>query len=494
MKKRFAVLLALTLILSLTMSLFAATVSAASWTGAITIEGTNTVPVTNKTFGAYKVLDAKAVNEGNLDAGVVYSIPAALKGFYDDLCGGNDNIATVDEVIAYIKANTDSFAAKALAAAKKAGITPVTSEANGDTAVIDELPFGYYVIEDMGTATPISALMLRSTSETVKIKADKPFITKKIDGDNDGDRTTGDLVDYNTATVGETVPYVLTSRVPVMEGYTAYTYTVTDTFSDGLTLIYDAENNTGVTVTVGGEAYTDFTVAVNGQTMTIDFPHFINLKDKANAEIVIKYAATVNENAIIGIEGNPNEVYLTYSNNPNATSTEDTLKDIVYTYLMDLIINKTDKNDTPLPGAQFDIKHNGVVIASGTSNEDGVVNFTWVNGVGLKDGETYVIEETEAPAGYNKASDIEFTVTCTDPVADAANANCTWTTNNNKVTATITDGTAADYFETTVINTTGLVLPETGGIGTTIFYVVGTLLMIGAAVLLVSKKRMGGAA
>ena len=479
MKKLFAVLVALTLVLSMgTIAL------AAEWTGDITINSTENVSVNGKTFKAYQILKAEAVDSTNLDKGVIYSIPAEMQSFYDGLCGGTDNVATIDEVVDYISAadrDLQDFAVAALAAAKTAtGLTTDTATGAGDKATFEDLPFGYYVIEDEGTATPISALMLRSTSTEVNIKADKPAIVKKIDGDKDVDGTTNDLVDYNTALIGEKVPYVLKSKVPDMTGYDSYTYIVTDTFSAGLTF------NNDVAVTVGGEEYTDFTVAQNGQVVTITFNNFIALKEDAGEEIKITYSATVNENAVVGVEGNPNEVYLTYSNNPQEDTTEDTNKDVVRTYLAKLIINKTDENDIALPGAEFEVKLGDEVIATGISDKNGLVEFTWLNGVALKDGEKYTIVETKAPEGYNEADDITFTVTCTDPDENAAVQDCVWSSNNDEVTF-VTDN---DRFEVTIKNTTGTLLPETGGIGTTIFYVVGGLLMVAAFVLLVSKKRM----
>ena len=480
MKKLFAVLLSIVLVLSMgTMALAADT-----WTGDITINSAENVSVNGKTFTAYQILTAEAVNENDLGAGVIYSIPAGMQSFYNGLCGGDDNVATIDEVTAYINGldadGLQAFAVSALAAAKTAtGLKTDTATGAGEKATFEDLPFGYYVIEDNGTATPISALMLRSTSAEVNLKADKPAIEKKIDGAIDGDGTTTGLVDYNTAKVGETVPYVLTSKVPDMTGYTEYTYTVTDTFSAGLTF------NDDVAVTVGGVDYEGYTVTQNGQVVTITFNNFIGLADKAGEEIKITYSATVNENAVFGIEGNPNTVYLTYSNNPQSNTTEDTTKDEVRTYLVDLVINKTGENDKPLAGATFEIRKGATVLATGISDDNGLVVFTWVNGAkGLIDGEEYTIVETDAPDGYNKAEDITFRVFCTDPAT--GETVCTWTTNNNKVAFDDTD----NRLESTIKNTTGTLLPETGGIGTTIFYVVGGLLMAAAFILLVSKKRM----
>ena len=500
MKKIFAVLFALTLVLSLGVSLFTSSVSAdevkPSWTGDITINGTAAVPVTGKTFKAYKILNAEAVDVNDLSKGVIYSIPAEMQGFYDTLLG---KTATIEDVLAYLDEDKNAdldlqaFAVDAWNYAKnKVAAATATNDDDANKAEFTGLEFGYYVINDEGGATPISAMMLKSTAAEINLKADKPSIDKKIDGNIDQDITTGvtdetpdGLVDYNTAKVGDVVPYVLTSKVPDMTGYTSYTYIVTDTFSDGLTF------NNDVAITIGGVNYTDFTVEQNDQVVTITFNNFIaqNGKKDEAAEIVITYSATVNENAVFGIEGNPNEVYLTFSNNPQDTSSnEDTNKDIVYTYLVDLIINKTDENGNSLAGASFDLYFGDDVIASGVSDINGLVAFTWVDGVkGLRDGETYTIVESDAPTGYNKAKDISFTVKCIDPAADATVYTCVWETTNDEVAYDDED----DRLESTIKNTTGFLLPETGGIGTTIFYVVGTLLMVVAGVILVSKKRMG---
>ncbi len=474
--KLFSAVLAIVLVFAMAIPAFAA-----EWTGSIIIKSAENVSVDGKTFNAYKLLDAEAVDSDNLEAGVIYTIPEDMKAFFANY---GANVVEVVEAISEMDADElQVFAVAALAAAKAADIVSATATGADDAATFTSLPFGYYVIEDAGTATPISALMLRTTSAEVTIKADKPAIEKKIDGDTDKDNSTAGLVDYNTATVGEAVPYVLTSKVPQMTGYTAYTYVVTDTFSASL------DFNNDVAVTIGGVEYTDFTVEEKNQVVTITFNKFLALADKAGEEIKITYSATVTEDAVIGVEGNPNTVKLTYSNNPQvSTSTEETPEDVVYTYLVDLIINKTNAEGNPLAGAEFAVEDaEGNTIATGTSDENGKVAFTWANGVGLKDGETYSIVETKAPAGYNEADDITFTVTCEDP---ATGTDCTWSSSNNLVTFTATEGTADDYFEATIENSTSGLLPETGGIGTTIFYIVGALLVVGAVILLITKKRM----
>lgn len=483
--KFLSILLAVVLVFSTAIMAFAA---GETQTGTITINSANNVSVNGKTFNAYRILEAEAVDVNDLSKGVVYTIPAALEGFYNGKFGGDDGVATVSEITDGLKAMDadalQAFAVDALAAAKAANIAPETATGANEVATLSDIPFGYYVIEDAGTATPISALMLQTTSAEVTIKADKPSITKKIDGDTDGDSQTSGTVDYNTAKVGETVPYVLTSNVPVMTGYTAYEYTVTDTFAAGLTY------NGDVKVTIGGDEVSDYTVTYADQVLTIKFADLTGYT--AGAEIVITYTATVNEDAVKGTEGNPNTVVLTYSNNPqNAASTETTPEDTVYTYLIDLIVNKTDASTPakPLSGAKFELYNGSTLVATGVSGDDGVVAFAYEEGysAGLKDGETYTLKEIEAPAGYNEAEDTTFTVSFDAPT-DTEGAK--WSTVNNVVNL----NAAGDAFEITVVNQTGGLLPSTGGIGTTIFYIVGALLIIGAAIFFISKKRMAAEA
>ncbi len=497
-KKIFSIVLAIALAFAMMIPAFAAEETTVQ-TGSITINSAANVSVDGKVFKAYKILDAKAVNVNDLNDGVVYSIPAEMQEYYDELLEkGDEEDATIAEVEAYINDLTDdellAFAKAALAAAKEADVEAKEATGADSKATFSAIPFGYYVIEDTTNTdgAVVSAVMLDTTNDVeLTLKADKPSITKKIDGATDGDDTTDGLVDYNTATVGEEVPYVLTSKVPDMTGYTSYTYVVTDTLSDGLTFVDGDDEDTivDVVVTVNDTEYNKVTVEQDGQKMTITFTDMLSLtKDD---EIKITYKAVVNKNAVIGVEGNPNTVNLKYSNNPQeTTSTATTPDDITRTYLVDLIVNKTDDDDKALAGAGFAVVQDGKTIATGTSDENGKVTFTWTNGVGLKDGETYTITETVVPDGYNKAADVTFTVTCTDPAADATSQNCVWSSNNTVVTFTATEGNAADYFETTIKNSTGALLPETGGMGTTMFYIIGAVMVIGAVVVMVSKKRM----
>lgn len=205
--------------------------------------------------------------------------------------------------------------------------------------------------------------------------------------------------------------------------------------------------------------------------------------------VIVTYSATLNEKAVIAGEGNPNETWLVYGDN-NHTE-KDTTR--TYTWQMDVLkYTMKDNKETPLAGAKFVLYKtvdgkNLYALADGnnkitgwTENESEATMFETPNNgrfsiIGLDAG-TYYLKEIEAPAGYNMLKDpIEVVITAT---VDGA---------TNTGTATVTpavDGTVK------VENKTGAELPSTGGIGTTIFYVVGGLLVVAAGVLLVTRKRM----
>nr|WP_296010590.1 SpaH/EbpB family LPXTG-anchored major pilin [uncultured Blautia sp.] len=560
MKKIASLLLALVMVLGMAVS-----TSAATETGSITIRdnSNSTVSVAGKTFNAYKILDVKSytAGKGEEKGTVVYTVPTELKTFFQTRYNLTGNEGDFDaKVTEEISKEPDmfAFATAVLNAAKEANITPRTATAGEKAAsvTIDNLPLGYYVVEDTGAATPVSALILDTTNPSVdiKIKADKPGIDKNIDGTKDtDDATTGD-VKYNNAAVGDMVPYKLTSKVPDMTGYKKYYFVVNDTLSKGLTF------NNDVTITVGNdtkEKNTDYTVTQTKNTdgttsVEIVFKNFIQYATNPGADITITYSATVNENAVIGVEGNSNKVKLIYSNNPNIDESgnqEDKPGDQsptgktpdveTRTYVTDLELIKVDQDGVRLTGAEFQItgtKLNTVLVRKDvyTEDENGTywklkdgsyttddpgsegmdeskyestttkysksvetepiekaenVNYTATVGTdgvlrfeGLSAG-TYIITEIKAPAGYNLlTTPIEVTIGFTAPTAPST--DCTWTyTGTDAVNETNTN-------QIIVVNRAGTELPSTGGIGTTIFYVIGGVLVAAAGVLLIVKKRM----
>ncbi len=558
MKRIIGLLLILVMVMALNITAFAAD------TGSITINSAENVSVAGKTFKAYKVLDLELVGEG-----YVYTVPEGLESYYAEKfvldADSGDFDYEVTQKIAEMKSDSDelfAFAADVLEAAKDAEIIPeeVTGAEGAGTVTFENLPLGYYVIEDEGTATPISALVLDSTDPdiTAIIKADKPELEKKIDGDKDTDDSTEGKVDYNNAAIGDKVPYVLTSKVPDMTGYTKYYYVVTDTMSAGLTFGND------VVITLGGEELTaeeDYTVTVtdkeDGTTeLKIVFVNFIQYKEKKGGDIIITYSATVDADAVIGTAGNPNKAQLEYSNNPNhdesgnpgdepgkESPTGKTPEDETLTYVTDLEIIKVDSDGNRLTGAEFTLKGeklNKVIVKKEvfTEDENGTYwlltdgTYTTQDPNGTIDGEavdqtvyenvdkkytketvseiittsetvtaqsvvgddgilrfeglsagTYTITEIKAPGGYNLLENpIVVTIEWTAP--SEGSFECAWSYENTDVV----NGTPTNHI--TIINNAGTILPSTGGIGTTIFYAVGGILVLAAVILLVTRRRM----
>lgn len=566
MKRIAALLLAMMMVLSLGITAFADETE----TGSITIKSNDTVSVAGKTFNAYKILDVKTYKaaEGETAATVVYTVPDAMKDFYKTRYSlKGDEVDFDAQVVAKIQAETDifKFAAEALAAAKTASVTPgtATGKENETSVTISNLPLGYYVVEDVGTATPISALMLDTTMPNIEmaIKADKPTLDKKIDGSKDTDESTTGPVQYNNAAVGDKVPYVLTSKVPDMTGYKKYYFVVNDTLSKGLTF------NNDVVIKIGDTTLTkdtDYTVTAtknesDGTTaVEIVFKNFINQQSKKGQTITITYSATVNDKAVIGVAGNPNKAKLTYSNNPNVSDNgqpdnpdkpgdtnppvEDTPDATTRTYVTAVELIKVDPDKNRLTGAEFKIegtKLNTVLVRTDVYTEDNVSGTYWklkngsytttapngtdidkstyanttikykkevqtstvtktenvsytgtvgTDGVlrfeGLSAGQ-YTITEIKAPEGYNALkAPISITISWAAPQGEG-NTNCTWSVSGH-TGATIRDGIVS----ITIENQAGTELPSTGGMGTTIFYVLGSVLVLAAVVLLVTKKRM----
>ena len=232
---------------------------------------------------------------------------------------------------------------------------------------------------------------------------------------------------------------------------------------------------------------------------------FDNLKDiasvKAGSIISVEYTSTLDtDQATVGSAGNKNTSHVTYTNNPNDEQAGEggkTPDDVVIVFTYKTIVNKVTKNPNydpkvegseeyiPLKGAGFTLyKKNAFgtyeAVGSELKSED-MTTFTWS---GLDDGD-YKLVETTTPSGYNTIPDIEFTITATHDVS-SDNPTLISLSGGDKFTGVISTGVVSANIE----NQSGAQLPSTGGIGTTIFYVLGSVLVIGAAVLLVTKKRM----
>ena len=399
--------------------------------------------------------------------------------------------------------------------------------------VISGLEPGYYLVKDQngslaGDHDAYTRYIIEVVeNSTVNPKNSIPSVDKQVH-DEEADAEEGHTAGWGETAdhaINESFQFKLIATLTADTDYAAYeTYKVvfTDTMSAGVTF----ESIASVTVDgvpLGSDDYE--CTATAGQaggswTLTIeDIKDFENVNLVDGASVVVIYNAHLNENAVIGDKDeNKNTVYLEYSNNPNAggenelgKTKEDTVW--VFTYEIDSVKYADEIKDTNvLPGAGFTLftttdgttKDAAVqlvydtakqayrpasvaeIAADATADEKIVVTEMTsdakgkFNVIGLDVG-TYIMEETLVPAGYNKCADITITITATHEETDEENAETVIKFNN------------ADPIVNNVVNKSGVVLPETGGIGTTIFYALGGVLVLVAVVLLVTKKRMATA-
>lgn len=379
---------------------------------------------------------------------------------------------------------------------------------------------GYYLIKNtsVGEGEVFTDYILRVVGDvTVNPKSGKPTLDKQIRHNETGlwgvvgDNQIGDTVEFRTLTT-----------VPIVSGYTQYKYVIHDEMSAGLTS--NVRSNEDVTIKVNDETVLDkkyYTVTVDGTnankfTVTVDVLNAI--KDGKMVEgntLYTYYTGILNEKAKVYNDGKQdNKAYLEYSNNPHDnTTTNKTPEKVVYDWTFKMGVKKVDGADgTTLTDAKFVLSKNGNC-SLGTIGDDGtpstttdlinliensdgsytvapagyngsVVNVMTAGDItinGLDDATVYYLYETKAPAGYNRlTAAVRFEITAT--YSDAGN-NCT------SVTATVNNDVQSSV-SVNVRNNKGSTLPSTGGIGTTLFYVIGGGLMAVAAVLLVTKKRM----
>ena len=417
--------------------------------------------------------------------------------------------------------------AKAFAKAVAPYLTTAAGSANTVTDgkyVISGLAAGYYLVKDQdgsltGDADAYTEYIIKVVSDTTATpKSSVPTVEKKVKDTNDSTGVTSDWQDSADYDIGDSIPFQLkTTLADNVSSCTTYKVVFHDTLSKGLTYNNDAK------VYIGGTETNGFTVTatVNADgttTLTVSCDDVKALGAGNSSVITVEYTAKLNENAVLGSAGNPNEAYLEYSNNPNKSEegnneTGETPKDVVIVFTYKTIINKVDSENKPLTGAAFKleklIKGKDGAADTWTTVKEFTVDETTTSFTfsGLDDGQ-YKLTETKTPAGYNTIDPIYFVIEAThDETADAPTLNTLnaylTDANGNKQTemkdgesVNIDLGTVdltAGSITTTVVNKSGSELPSTGGIGTTIFYVLGGVLVLAAVVLLVTKKRMSGA-
>ncbi len=509
--KKFAgVLLALVMVLGLHVTAFAQEVDTGKG-GQASITISNAAK--GETYAVYKLFDAAVTGVENGSIAYTGTIPESLKNFFEQDTAGN--ILAKDA--AFKEGNKTELSEAAVAALKawtaESGVTAEKSEvSDGSDMIFNNLQYGYYVVT---TTQGSTAITVDSTNPNATIhdkNATVPTLVSKT-------------VDDENVYIGQTVEYQVVFNTSNYhgEGQDAkqiVSYTIQDTLPSFLSNV----NVTSIKVDEDANPatpndQTDLVVSQFDVDKKITIPWVDGTNNslyKNGAAIIITYTATVTDDAAIAGSGNTNTVTLTWK----TTDTEEhgdteTKSATIKTYA--IALKKVNVEGEPLAGATFEFPFyvkktpdvNGAYIYAFASlptefpEGDSADNYTKSlttpgDGVivvkGLESGTEVAITETAAPAGYNrltaqvKATPVVTTETTTNTTikldaegnAVEQNETTTVTYTNDKIAATVV----------AVLNKTGVELPSTGGMGTTIFYVVGTILVFGAAVLLITRKRM----
>lgn len=497
---------------------------------------------------AYKLFDRTEQDLGEGKKAVAYTLNSQYAGYFSekvDSCKDKNGDALSEAAYNYVAgldANTLSqFAADMWKWISENNVTADNSVEAGAGTTTMNLPAGYYLIFPAGAATlkddHKSPAILQDVDGTnpvnVTLKSEYPTLDKKV--------TTPDGTPAPAGTVkpGDTVTYTITSKVPDVSGYTkGYKFVIKDTLSNGLTF-----NASSVSVKIGenaldaanyelktGEAVTPntFTLALLNMTTGEENKKVPNTTlYPTGAAITLTYTATVNENAVTGIDPNTNKAKVEYSNKPgeDKTGESEEVEAKIYTFefgifkysLKDDAVADGDTNRNPLANAQFklyadtdhtteiklvDVSEPGadkVYRQAKDATETGVDHIETdttgkVTIKGLKEG-TYYLAETKAPAGFNKlVGDIKVEIgNLVYDTTDTTKLNSydvTYTMPGEKNGIKVTVPTDANLAEIPVLNKAGSVLPSTGGMGTVVFTIAGAAI-IGLMLVssLVSKKR-----
>ncbi len=458
MKKLASLLLALVMVLSLATTAFAAEPLEAN--GTITINNA----LKGETYSIYRIFDLETYSGTNYS----YKLSEKWNGFTSTSFTVNED-GYINWVADNSEAAAAAFAAEAIAYAVKNSIAnDGTATAASTTVEFTSLLLGYYLVDT--TMGSICSLNTTAPDAVIQEKNQAPSVEKEVEEDS-----TGAYGETNDADITQTVNFKTT--ITVQKG--TENFVLHDTMDAGFTLDPDS-----ITV-AGATAGTDYTVATDGLTdgctFEVKFEDSYISKLAAGDKVVVTYSATLNNKAVVGTEGNKNTTYITYG----AAQTSEEDHTVTKTWGVDLTkVDGTTKEalqgatfvlykEITIPateeGAEATTSKKYAIVADGkltgwadteeaatklTSDKNGLIS---VDGL---DSDTYWFKETDAPAGYNLLkSPAKVTID-----------------NNN---ATIT-----------VENNAGSELPSTGGMGTTLFYALGGILMLAAVVLLVTKKRM----
>ena len=427
-----------------------------------------------------------------------------------------------------------------------------TAPNDGGNYIIEGLPAGYYLVKDSlqeddnQTGQVLSDYIVQVLGNVAMDPKDSgiPTLEKKVAERSKYQENEGygmyynDVADWN---IGDSVPFKLIASIPDnIESYDEYKFVFHDTLSNAFTLdedsikVFVAEATAATVEQFKPQDAGLYQVAVNGQSFTLTIPDINQLDAHGNPAnyVIITYSATLNQNAEIGLDGNENTAYLEFSNDPNGDGLGRTAEDTVIVFTYELAGTKVDgETQAALQNAQFVLlnrakteaamvvdgkvkgwvkvateaaaddvqmpetyeewftlnqQHNGLIL---TSDENGLFNIA-----GLDDG-TYYLREIQAPNGYNLLEDdvkLDIAATTANGQDWAGEPGQALTALNISVNdgAAQNGGLDTGIVNVTVRNNQGATLPETGGMGTTLFYIIGGLLVVGAGILLVVRIRM----
>jgi len=465
------------------------------------------------------------------------AVPAGVLTYLESLssqASTNDGQAVADIISGWLKGNGTKIEDNTKVA--KGYYVIKDKYANASAATVSTLSTNIVAIVDHTTIQPKNG----TTEHTKKVLDVNDTTDTKINLDGLKNITEGwdKTADHD---IGDRVPFMLTTKIASdFAKYETYYLAVTDTLKDGLTMTETDQASIKVyvddTLETEGTGDGQYKLTKSASGFKVEFPDIKkNAKAAANKEVVIVYTATLGEtNVVIGNPGNVNESYAEYSNNPNddqsgtpSTGKTPTDTSVVFTYKTD--VDKVDPEGNDLTGAGFTLykkykaeeTDKGVNVAGSTpagaksdtfpSNEFWYAVKTISTGTnfefkGIDDG-TYILVESTTPEGYNTMDPITLTVNATHGADENSTTKYSvsvlddgrddFASDAKGGTITFDRKKAADKILTTgeiyseIVNESGATLPSTGGIGTTIFYVAGSIMVLAAAILLITKRRMG---
>lgn len=496
MKKLLSYLLVIALVLVQCLPVL--TVNAENGTNEVK-DGTITISnaVVGETYEIYKMFDLESYDTDK--EAYTYTISTTSEWYEFVSTGAGKDYVTLSEyeegkkIVTWNQdkaTDTDvaTFARLALDYAETEGIDNSDSKtaAENETVKFTDLELGYYLVD-----SSLGALVsLNTTVRAAEIeeKNTAPSIDKTVEEN-------GTYGDYNNDEIGSTVKY----KVEISAKKGAQNYVLTDKMTTGLTFNDDVVVTVGTTKLVEG---TDYTIVYPGEsdtfTFKVKFTKAYQDKITADTTIVVTYSATINEEAVINGTGNINEAKLTYGDGT------DTAWDETRTYVLSFELVKTD-GQNELLGAEFELytsstedtkinlveeedENGNTYYRVATTEEANATDFVsavikvgsvYIEGL---DAGTYYLEETKAPEGYNKLTS-RVAVTLVTNLDGAGNHTTTLGNEDSNLLKYEND-------QVQVVNTTGSMLPSTGGMGTVAFIAIGSIMVLGFGVLLVTKLRM----